>query len=242
MYKIILVASTMFLSLITGNVAAQDNTNSPARPDIPGNLLFDLGFNTLQNNDVEGFETGIWGSKVVNIYYMYEHRVGESNFFILPGFGLGLDKYKFEDNMTLTTIASNPDTTRLTALSALLPEGSDVKKTKLAANYFDIPLEIRFYANPNNRNSFKVGIGGKIGVLYSAHTKVKYEWDDTSRKIKDKQYYNLNRFRYGVNARVGFSSFNLFAYYALNELFANGKGPGATEMNTLSFGLTINGF
>lgn len=232
----------MFSMAIAPGALAQ-KTNSPARPDVPGTLLVDVGVNLLQNNAVGEMETGVWGSKTVNIYYLYDLRIGDSKFFILPGFGLGLDKYKFDENVTLEVPLDNPDTTVLTDLGTLFGGNAGIKKSKLATNYFDIPLELRFYSDPDNiSRSFKVGIGGKIGIMYSAHTKVNYELNDHENKLKHKQDLNLSRIRYGLNARLGFSSFNLYAYYGLNELFEDGKGPGATEASTLSVGLTINAF
>lgn len=217
--------------------------DKPARPDVPGTLLVDVGVNLLQNNNVDQMETNLWGSKTVNIYYLYDIQLGQSKFFILPGFGLGLDKYKFEEDVTLEVPLSNPDTTVLTDLNTMFGGNAGINKSKLATNYFDIPLEFRFYSDPLNKSrSFKVGIGGKVGVLYSAHTKVNYELNDHENKLKHKQNLNLARIRYGLSARVGFSSFNLYAYYGLNDLFRDGKGPGATEANTLSVGLTINAF
>lgn len=244
MYKKNLVTGLILLIAATSTVSAQDQSEPAARPDVPGILFFEVGFNLLLNNDVEGFETSLWGSKTFNVYYLHDIRIGNSKFFFLPGFGVGLDKYKFEDNnVTLNVPSTNPDTTRLVSPVDVIGPGIEIKKSKLAANYFDIPLELRFYTNPDDvSRSFRVGIGGKIGVLYSAHTKINYEFDDHLNKLKHKRDFNLSRIRYGVNARVGIGAFNLYAYYALSELFEDGKGPGDTEMNTLNVGLSINAF
>lgn len=241
MHRNILIICTFFFSMAMASVAvAQD---APARPDVPGTLLVDIGVNLLLNNEVEDLETGIWGSKAVNIYYLYDIQLGESKFFILPGFGLGLDKHKFDEDVTLEVPVNNPDTTVVTDPATMFDGNASIQKSKLATNYFDIPIEFRFYSDPDNKSrSFKAGIGGKIGILYSAHTKVNYEFDDHLNKLKHKQDLNLSRIRYGLTARVGFSSFNLYAYYGLSELFEDGKGPGATDASTLSVGLTINAF
>lgn len=243
MYRNIIIICIFIFSIAIAPAAFAQDNNPPARPDVPGTLLVDIGVNLLLDNNLADMETGIWGSKAVNIYYLYDIQIGDSKFFLLPGFGLGLDKYKFDENVTLEVPLSNPDTTVLTDLNTMFGTNAGIKKSKLATNYFDIPLEFRFYSDPDNKSrSFKAGIGGKIGVLYSAHTKVNYQLNDHENKLKHKQDLNLSRIRYGLSARVGFSSFNLYAYYGLNELFEAGKGPGATEATTLSFGLTINAF
>jgi hypothetical protein len=243
MHRNILIISIFIFSIAIAPGASAQDTNKPARPNVPGTLLVDVGVNLLQNNNVEDLETGTWGSKTVNIYYLYDIQLGNSKFFILPGFGLGLDKYKFDENVMPEVPLDNPDTTVLTDLSTMFGSNAGINKSKLATNYVDIPIEFRFYSDPDNQSrSFKAGIGGKVGILYSAHTKVNYELNDHENKLKHKQDLNLSRIRYGLSARLGFSSFNLYAYYGLNELFEDGKGPGATKASTLSVGLTINAF
>lgn len=230
--------------LITGTVAtfqelkAQD---APARPDVPGELIFDIGFNTLLNNDVELFETSLWGSKTFNVYYMYDIQLFNSQFSFLPGIGLGLDKFDFDNAVTVDVPINQPDTTVMVNLFDALGN-VNLKKTRLATGYLDIPFEFRYYLRPNDPKSFRVGIGGKAGVLIGAHTKIKYERGEETVKVKDKRDFNISGFRYGFQARVGVGSFNLYAYYGLNEFFEDGDGPDASGMNQLNIGLSIVGF
>ena len=115
--------------------------------------------------------------------------------------------------------------------------------SKLAANYLDLPVELRFNSKKNDhRRSFKVALGGKIGVLISSKTKIKYKEEGTTIKLQNKQDFNLNKFRYGVQGRVGFGGFSLFLYYGISELFENNKGPQGTPVTTLNFGISIAGF
>ena len=60
-----------------------------------------------------------------------------------------------------------------------------------------------------------------------------------SRKIKDRQSFGFNQFRYGVHARLGFPGFNLWGYYGLNEVFQKNKGPFNTQATQLNFGVSI---
>src|SRR5699024_5290101 len=100
-----------------------------------------------------------------------------------------LEKYRFDKDVTLAS--ANGET-------AIVPltEEWDVKNSKLAVNYFDIPLELRFHLNKDNfRKSFKIGVGGKVGVLFDSHTKIKYETEGDKKIIKSKEQFGLNRFR-----------------------------------------------
>lgn len=242
MYKKITLVALLFILFAAGNTAKAQNNPEEGRPDVPGVFLIDLGFNFFQDNDLDTMNIDFWGSKVVNLSYLFEVKITE-NLYFLPGIGLGLNKFRFENEVTLATSFANPDTTRVVAIDDHISPLADVKRSKLAVNYVEVPLELRFYTNPNDKSSsFKIGVGGKIGVMYSAHTKVTYKFDDHKNKIKEKKDFNLSRFSYGVLGRVGYGSFGLYGYYALSELFEDGKGPGATDVSTFNFGLTIVGF
>lgn len=255
MKKITLSIFSLFLtfSLMASGGGEKDNINnksdnnvkSPfsmsntsetgASPDFPGSLVLEFGFNFLNDNP-DDLNLGFFGSKAFNVYYMYEFQLGNSNFTFNPGFGLGLEKYDFDKNVTLEMAEGGTEIVEL-------PETWNVKKTKLAANYFDIPLELRFHLNKNNlRKSFKIGIGGKAGVLFDAHTKVKYKEDGDNKIVKDKESFDLSRFRYGVQGRIGIGSFSLFYYQELSELFKDGKGPEATTATPFKVGIAFHVF
>ena len=152
----------------------------------------------------------------------------------MPGFGVGLDRYRFEDDITL---ASNND------VEIVELEDLDVTKSMLVSNYFDVPLELRFYANPNDKKrSFKVGLGFKAGIRFSSHTKVKYEEDGNNVIEKEKNIFGLNRFRYGVTGRIGIGGINFFYYQSLSELFESGEGPLDSAATNVTVGLSFRGF
>lgn len=206
-----------------------------ASPDFPGSLVLEFGFNFL-NDYPDEMELGFFGSKAFNVYYMYEFRIGNSPISFNPGFGLGLEKYSFDNNITLNMAEGGTEIVELS-------DTWDVKKTKLAANYFDIPLELRFHLNKDNfRKSFKIGIGGKAGILFASHTKVKYEENGDNKILKAKESFDLSRFRYGVQGRIGIGGFSLFYYQELSELFKDGKGPEATAATPFKIGLAFHAF
>lgn len=237
----------MALLLSFGAVALENDDDNDkkkkkqkARPDLPGILLIDVGFNFLQDNP-EGMDVGFWGSKIVNFYYYLDIPIGKSHFSFGPGIGFGLEKYSFDDNNTLTL--NNSGNTEITELANLLNDDVEIKKSKIAANYIDIPVEFRFHVNKENHDQgFRAAIGGKVGFLFDGHTKIKYEEDGDNKKIKQKDNFNLQRFRYGVTARIGFPGINLFGYYSLSELFESGRGPDETTATSFNLGISISGF
>ncbi|MGK7392817.1 MAG: outer membrane beta-barrel protein [Candidatus Cyclobacteriaceae bacterium M2_1C_046] len=242
MYKKITFVALLIFLFAAGNTAKAQDNQETGRPDVPGEFLIDLGFNFFQDNDLDTLDIGFWGSKVVNLSYLFEIKLTE-NIYFMPGIGLSLNKFKFDNDVTLATSFNNPDTVLVVGISEYIDERIEIEKTKLAVNYVEVPLELRYYSNPLDKtSSFNFGIGGKFGFMYSAHTKVNYKFDDNLNKIKEKKDFNLSRWSYGALARIGYGSFGLYGYYSLNQLFEEGNGPAGTDVQTFSVGLTIVGF
>ncbi len=233
---LLIVLATCSLISASGQSATEKRTG---RPDIPGTFLIDFGFN-FPSNDTVGFNTGLWGSRTLNLYYLFDKRIGQSKFSVHPGAGFGLERYKFNNEKTLAYVAgpSGP----FDALQMVQgPTGT--KKSQLITNYLDAVAEVRFSTNPNDPSrSFKTSLGFKAGVLVSSFTKLKYSEDGEVKKFKNKQDWNLNQFRYGVLLRVGVGNFNVFGYYSLTPIFKDGKGPDQAELNYFTLGLSLAGF
>ena len=211
-----------------------------AQPDVPGVLVIDLANNIWQNAP-EDLKLNPWGSWTVNIYYLYEFDVSQSLSWNM-GLGVGLEKYRFDRDFTLGTTADDSQTLSV-PLTEAVPRADSYKKTNLAANYFDIPMELRWYMDRNNkRRSLKLALGGKLGFLFDSHTKVKYEENGQTKKLKDKQRFNIKSPRYGVYGRLGFASVSFFYYYGITEFFDSNKGPDNTRVKTMSVGISISGF
>jgi hypothetical protein len=238
----------VLFSILSIAVIAQVNTTpvekKKGRPNIPGTFAIDFGFNMPTQK--EGFSTNFFGSRTLNIYYYYDYQIGNSNFSLHPGIGLGLERYKFSNDRTLAYIpgSSSPfDTLRMVTSTSLLPNASSIKKSGLITNYVDVPLEVRFSTNPDDPSrSFKVSLGFKFGVLYDSFTKIKYREDSETKKLKDKQNFNLNPIRYGVLFRIGAGSFSAYANYTLSPLFKDGEGPDGAKINNFTVGLTLAAF
>ncbi len=242
---------TALLLLFFTNLSAQDDAKDPNfteyQDKVPGTLLFEVGFNMLQDGTPHNMDLDFLGSRTVNIYYMYDFRLfGSKNISFNPGLGLGMDNFTFDKEISLARMPNN----ELYVLSAREFEAGvntdtlafGIEKSKLNANYFDIPMEFRFRSKPSKK-SFRLAVGGKFGFLIDAKNKVKYELDGDNYKYKLKSRKGLENFRYGVHARLGFGSFNFFAYYSLSELFekklqdANGELEG--NLSNVTLGLTL---
>lgn len=233
--------STLFVIFLfaAASIQAQDDNTSKrerkGRPDVPGTFLIELGFNLLQDAP-DVMDTKVSGSRTLNLYYYYDKQIGNSGFFFFPGIGAGLDRYSFDENITLQQAEDG-----IVSIDSSMSEELD--KSLLSVNYLDIPVELRFYTNPNDRKrSFKVGLGAKFGMRFSSKTKLKFEENDENIKIKNKRGYELNRFRYGVIGRIGVGGFNVFYYQSLSDLFDGDSPAGTEDTSNITIGLSFTGF
>lgn len=226
-----------------GATSAYPPPNKGTRPDIPGTFSLELGINSPLDAP-QRFDAALWGSRTINVYYMYEFRLMDSKFSLVPGIGLGLERFKFKNGATLGYNAN--DSLKL-FLPSETPEIAGERKSQLVTNYLDIPLELRFTSNPSDPNrAFKIAFGGRVGYLYDSFTKTKYKEDGETKQYKDKQNFNLTRFRYGVYTKFGIGNFALFGYYNLTPLFQEGKGPYQnnirTDFQTVTVGISLSAF
>jgi len=241
------VASIVLLLMIIAypSLAQEEGSNakitppssSKPLPNIPGSFMLEFGFNQPFNKP-DSFDVNFWGSRTFNVYYQYDLRIGKSKFSVHPGIGVSLERYKLGNDYTLTL--NSEGTTTLTPGSDSYP---GVDKSMIVTNYIDVPLEIRFSTNPNDPGrSFRASIGGRAGYLYDSFTKVKYRQDGETKKIKDKQNFNLNDFRYGAFVKIGAGNLSLFGYYNFSPLFKDDRGPEQTDMNNFTVGISLSSF
>ena len=114
--------------------------------------------------------------------------------------------------------------------------GINYDRNKLTARYAQIPLLLNFDTTPGSDRGVSLSVGGYAGVLWESHTKQKSE-EEGKEKIRDD--FNLNKFRYGLTARLDFRWFDFYFNMALSELFEEESGLGAQSFTA---GLNIINF
>jgi hypothetical protein len=242
MFKRILSIAVLVVSVVYA-AQGQEKQHKVYKPDIPGFFLVDFGFNFTSGRPAN-FDNGFWGSRTINLYYHYPVQIGNSKISYNPGAGFSFERFKLTNNYTLSPQAGSDGSYSLSSPANFNANWS-INKSMIVSNYFDVmPIEFRFDTNPKDiSRSFSFAVGGRVGVLFESHTKIKYTAAGVSGNAtsKDKQQHGLNQFRYGVYTRVGFGNFNLFYNYNFSPYFAPGKGPEQTSMTTMTFGISING-
>jgi hypothetical protein len=256
MKKIFVFALTILTTVATVNAQnlQEKNTFGP-RPNLKGDLTLSFGLNMLHGNDVDDLNLRTFGNNSFKIGYMYPVQISDSKFTFNAGFNFSFDKFAFDGDSTTLEVVSGTGELRNVRLQSigedLLGENGFVEKSKFEANYINFPLEFRYYFNKNkiDDGGFFLAAGGSIGYLINGKTKIKYVENELTKKIKRKENFELNQFRYGAHFRIGIAGFGAHFEYDFSELFNPGRGPLnnasepiATQTAPFRFGLSFNVF
>lgn len=202
-------------------------------------FMIQLALNSWQgapdsiSNHISGFQ------RSANVYVMLDKPFkANPRFSIAAGIGVGTGNIYFK-KMIVDIGSTN------TLLPFRAVDSTDnYKKFKLSTAYLEVPLELRFTADPSLANkTFKAALGIKIGTMVNAHTKGKGLRNVSgtvinSKTVKEstKSYFNTTRL--AATARVGYGNFSLFGAYSLTGLFKDGV---AADIKGMQIGLTFSG-
>lgn len=192
-------------------------------------LFTDIWVDVPSNVDVRIINQG------VNVSGLYDYRLGMSDYSF--AFGVGLGSHNFYSD-AFAVVDDSTKNTSFTKISEIY-EGNSYKRNKISFSYFDIPIEFRM----RTKNDFRASLGFKFGFLVDSHTKYigdDYIYEGTDQiHVKFKNVRNIEKFRYGVTARLGWKFINLTGFYSLTGLFKKDKGP---ELYPISVGISFMPF
>jgi hypothetical protein len=197
-------------------------------------LIMNFNWNGWMNQpdgmDVSPFSRGF------EIKAMADFPLGKSNFSLAAGLGLSLEniftnaflkKELGVDSLYFSSINEviNPEA------NAANPR--DWNRYKLATTIIELPIEVRFRANPRRRNTFKFTAGFKIGFVIDSHEKYvgpDYRFDsegaqsNLSGNLTQITYDlpGINRLRYAAYGRVGYGRVALTFQYGIQPFFQSG--------------------
>ena len=240
MKKIVLVFIT-FASLSA--VFAQDKKKEKKKTDLANRagdhimlqMSYDRWFEIPDSikNHQNGFSRG------GNIYVMMD-KPFKGNPRFSAAFGIGVAT----SNMYFERYSIDIKSTTIKLPFNSLDTLDHFKKYKLATAFVDVPIELRFTANPEKNNkSIKAALGFKVGALMSVHTKGKTlqnrygnTINDYTEKESAKRYFNTTRI--AVTGRFGYGNFSIFSSYQINNLLKDGVGP---PIKPFQIGICLSG-
>jgi hypothetical protein len=228
---------TVFFGVLLFSGTAQNQALK--RPDIPGELMVDVGFNVWSSMP-GNLERRAWSSKSVGLYYSKRKPISSKLSFYY-GVGLGLEKMSLGDTVTLASnYQAHPDSAIQSV--AIITNPANFSKNRLATTYMDVPLELRFHPfGTQDGEGLFIGAGGIVGVRLKAHTKWKYENNGETVREKTSGKFNLNDFRYGYQIRAGFRGVHIFYKRYISNVFNDAFPDGSNPVMT-TVGINITGF
>lgn len=232
-----LVLCSSLVSFAQTDTSRNVRITSPMQIPSSDHFLIQIGGATWNNMPDSIRTKGL--SRTFNMYLMMDFPFKTNpKFSVALGPGLSTD-HIFLDKQS-AEIAGSTTSIRFRNLT----DTNNFKKFKVSTAFLELPVELRFTANPEaSGKSFKMALGARVGTMLSAWTKGKNlqnrngnTINDYTEKEKSKRYFNTTRL--SVLGRVGYGHFTLFTTYSLTPVFKEGVGP---KMNNLSFGLTLSG-
>ncbi|MEM6697067.1 MAG: outer membrane beta-barrel protein [Bacteroidota bacterium] len=186
--------------------------------------LFDGSFELPQELDELDLLYG--GSLNIN-WHVFRQRLPiiKNTAFLEYGISFSWMQYKFANDFEIV-----PNSEELLTV----PTDTELRRNKLKTTFIEVPLMLTITPGRNDNYFISGGVYG--GVLVGSKQKIKSEDGDVN-KIKDD--FNLNKFRYGVEGRIGLGPVSFYAQYSLVDLFREDQGPQLTPIN---IGLTVLGF
>lgn len=253
MKKIVLFLVTAFLlsqlSFAQVDTAANNippptkNAAAPAKPKKKYDLskrandhfLLQFGY-TQWLNTPDSIKTGGL-PKTVNAYFMFDFPFKTTpQLSAAIGLGIGSDNISLDKEHNFANVK---------AASARLPFLYDstqmaIKKTKIVTTYLELPVELRYVANPEHSDrSFKFAVGVKVGTMIKAGTRTRLQEPGTQQFIlKESSKYYFNTTRVAGTVRIGVGHFTLFGSYQFTKLLKDGVGP---DIRPYTLGISFGG-
>lgn len=125
-------------------------------------------------------------------------------------------------------------------LEHYVDDANNFSRNKLTVSHLNVPLMLEFQSPMGyGPGAFHLSAGLNVGLRLRSHIKQVYDLNGDKTKDKDFDDFYLNPFRYDATARIGWGRLNLFASYALNSMFREGKGP---ELVPFTIGIRLVSF
>ena len=222
-------------------IGKMDNFKEKRRRAKPIWAGFEMGINSWVDNSgsfnlangLEDFELREEKCTYVGLnFFEKDFELGHSNVWFFTGLGITWNNYRFDNDVVLV----NGDYT--TTYRDTSP-GVDHVKSKLVVSYLTAPVMFEFFTDRRAKKAFHLGVGGMLGMRIGSHTKRKIIIDSESSKLKEFDDFNLDMFRYGFRAQIGYGKFNVFADYYASSVFNDHHGP---KLFPIDVGITLIGF
>lgn len=202
-------------------------------------FVFAIGLNRLMADGKVDNDNYEWRSEFYEWGVSWNSRILKNNNLLHAKYGLSLqyNNLRASDNKMFATVNNttvlvdsgrNLDMARLRYVNLVIPAHLEFDFTKKRTNGDKI-----YYPT---HDSFRIGIGGYVGVNVKEKQKLRFDDEDFKVRGKDKGDYNVNDFVYGLSAYIGYGEVSLYAKYDLQPVFNNAE----IDQNNVSLGIRFD--
>ncbi|GAA4317585.1 outer membrane beta-barrel protein [Compostibacter hankyongensis] len=125
--------------------------------------------------------------------------------------GIEMNNYRYRKNITYVSDFSK---------TYVIRDSVDFSKNKLFTEYLTLPVMLNLETNPFHvSNSFRISAGPTFGYLVKSRTK---QISEERGKKKNKDSFNLEKFRVGLRGELGYSWITLYGSYSLTPIHQYG--------------------
>jgi len=201
--------SLLLIVLFSISVKAQSVVEaSPGSKYLEDQFYVGLTYNFLLNKPADVTQSnlsyGLQGGVIKDIP-LNERRN------IAIGIGLGYAVNSYYTNLKVTEINDGFE-------YRVLPNGTSFKRSKIETHLIEMPIEFRWRNSTAESYKFwRVYTGIKLGYVVGSRSKFVSDVENFS-------FYNTDteNFQFGLSINFGYNTFNVHAYYALNDFFEKG--------------------
>lgn len=146
------------------------------------------------------------------------------------GIGIGYSANSFNQNLFI----NKNETGNITY--DLLINTDTYTKNKFSMHMIELPIEFRWRTSTATEYKFwRIYTGFKLGYVITNTTKFKGDLGS----FKNKNIADFNDFQYGLTLSVGYNTWNMHLYYALNSIFSEDAllDGQVMDMNAVKVGL-----
>jgi hypothetical protein len=170
----------------------------------------------------ENFKLRTGNSVNVNIWLFMQRLRIVKGVNLKYGLGLELNNYHFDDERI--RFQENP------TIVILDPAFKGLRKNKLAADYFTVPMMLNFNLTPGRKQGFGFSAGVSAGYLYSSRQKIK---DDNVSKVRDD--FDLSKWKLSYIGELNLGPVRLYGSYAFKTMWDKGL-----DQTPYSFGVRLS--
>jgi len=186
-------------------------------------ITYNLSGNNPSNIKQSGFSTGF------HLGYIKDMPINKKRN-VAIGIGIGYSANSFNQNLLVNKDASGKFE------YSILTDSDTYSKNKFSMYLVELPIEFRWRTStPTNYDFWRIYTGFKLGYVLANATK---HIGDLGA-LKYSSVNGFNDFQYGLTLSVGYGTWNLHVYYALNSIFSSDAmiDTNKIEMNAIKVGL-----